>query len=477
MVTAILLGAGDRGWGVYGQWALRNPGRIKFIAVAEPNESRRRRFADEHNIPAENCYTTWENVLDKKKFADVCFVATQDQMHTEPVLKALDKGYHVMVEKPMATTPEDCYKINHGVEKSGKQLWIAHVLRYTPFFYTIKKVVDEGRIGKIINISHSENISYWHFAHSYVRGNWRSSDMSSPIILAKTCHDLDIIYWLAGSPVKKINSFGNLNYYRPENAPEGSTKRCLDGCAVADTCQWYAPRLYIKAKPLLQVGLRSRAFYKRYLAKAAMDYPGIIKVLSKLYPPVNTLINWNVWPVSVITNDYSYDAKIRALKEGPFGRCVFHCDNDVCDNQTVNIEFENNITATLTVHGFASFEGRWIRIEGTGGTLFGKFTAENQEILLYDHHNVKKRVLMNSDLTLQGHLGGDDGIMTSLVNSVESEYKNTNKGNSTVLTSGEASLESHLMAFAAESSRKEGKVVFMEDIRKNTGGDKKMGLA
>ena len=244
MVTAILIGAGDRGSGVYGQWALRNKNKIKFLAVAEPRDIKRNNFAAAHGIRKENCFESWEDILEQEKMADVCFVATQDQMHTAPVLKALELGYHVMVEKPMATTPEDCYKMVNVAEQSGKQLWVAHVLRYTPFFSTIKRVVDEGRIGRITNINHSENISYWHFAHSYVRGNWSRTEESSPMILAKTCHDLDIIYWLIGSPVNKLSSFGGLNFYRKENAPEGATLRCLDGCKVKDTCQWYAPRLY-----------------------------------------------------------------------------------------------------------------------------------------------------------------------------------------------------------------------------------------
>ncbi len=467
MVTAILIGAGDRGSGVYGQWALRNKNKIKFLAVAEPRDIKRNNFAAAHGIRKENCFESWEDILEQEKMADVCFVATQDQMHTAPVLKALELGYHVMVEKPMATTPEDCYKMVNVAEQSGKQLWVAHVLRYTPFFSTIKRVVDEGRIGRITNINHSENISYWHFAHSYVRGNWSRTEESSPMILAKTCHDLDIIYWLIGSPVNKLSSFGGLNFYRKENAPEGATLRCLDGCKVKDTCQWYAPRLYGRAEPLLQVGLRSRYFYKRLVARVALDCPHIVKFASMIYRPLKTLVEWDVWPASVITDDCSKEGKERALKEGPYGRCVFHCDNDVCDNQIVNMEFDNGVKATLTVHGFASSEGRWIRIEGTRGTLFGKFTAENQEIAVYDHHNVKKRVLMKADLSLAGHLGGDDGIMRSLVQSLEKEKNNKA---SKVLTSAKASLESHLMAFAAEISRKEDKIVMLDELREDSGG-------
>ena len=462
MITAILLGAGDRGKGVFGEWALQNKDKLKFVAIAEPNDNRREAFAYEHNIPPENKFRTWEDALEQGKMADVCFVATQDQLHTKPVLKALQKDYHVLVEKPMATNIDECYQMIEKAEKSGKQLWIAHVLRYTPFFTTIKKAIDNGMLGKIINIKHSENISYWHFAHSYVRGKWRRSEETSPVVLAKTSHDLDILYWLTESPAEKVSSFGNINYYKPENAPNGAGYRCMDDCKITETCQWHAPRLYLEAEPILQVGMRSKSFYKRLIAWMALNYPGVLKVFSYFIPALRVLTNWNRWPVSVITDEYSEESKLKQLKEGPYGRCVFFCDNNVCDNQVVNIEFKNGITATLTLHGFASFEGRWIRIEGSEGTLFGKFSTEHQEIVVYDHYNTQKKVLMDVDLELKGHMGGDDGIMHSLVTSLESGKLS----DSAVLTSGKASLESHLMAFAAEKSRLGERIIYLDEIRK-----------
>lgn len=466
MITAVLVGAGNRGKDAYGAWALKNKHRLKFVAVAEPLAARREAFAEAHGLPPERCYSSWEELFAAGRLADVCFVATQDRQHTAPALAALELGYHVLLEKPMAVTEEDCHMLVEASEKAGRQLRVAHVLRYTRFFQTIKKAVEEGLIGKIVNINHSENVSYWHFAHSYVRGNWRRADESSPIVLAKTCHDLDIIYWLIGTPAIKVSSFGGLYFYRPENAPPGAPKRCLDGCPHLESCQWAAPRIYLKAEPLLQIGTRSRYFYNRFLAGAALRTPWLLNMLGRLYPPLETLVNWDQWPVSTITDrPGSREAKLQALQEGPYGRCVFFCDNDVNDHQVVNMEFTGGVTATLTLHGFASSEGRWIRIEGTGGTLFGKLTTEHQEIIVYDHHQVQKKLLLDLDLDLRAHGGGDDGLMESLMASLEGG--SSAPGEVEVLTSARASLESHLLAFAADVSQRENRVVSMDEMRRS----------
>lgn len=293
MITAVLVGAGNRGKDAYGAWALKNKHRLKFVAVAEPLAARREAFAEAHGLPPERCYSSWEELFAAGRLADVCFVATQDRQHTAPALAALELGYHVLLEKPMAVTEEDCHMLVEASEKAGRQLRVAHVLRYTRFFQTIKKAVEEGLIGKIVNINHSENVSYWHFAHSYVRGNWRRADESSPIVLAKTCHDLDIIYWLIGTPAIKVSSFGGLYFYRPENAPPGAPKRCLDGCPHLESCQWAAPRIYLKAEPLLQIGTRSRYFYNRFLAGAALRTPWLLNMLGRLYPP------WKPWSTGI----------------------------------------------------------------------------------------------------------------------------------------------------------------------------------
>ena len=468
MITAVLVGAGIRGKDAYGGWALGHKQKVRFVAVAEPRPERRKLFATAHGIAPERCYSGWEELFAAGRLADICFVATQDRAHTAPALAALALGYHVLLEKPMAVTEPDCRRLVAASEKVGRQLRVAHVLRYTPFFSTIKAVVAKGLIGRIININHSENVSYWHFSHSYVRGNWRRAGESSPLVLAKSCHDLDLLYWLVGAPALKVSSFGGLSHYRPENAPRGAAQRCLDGCPHLDSCQWAAPRIYLRAEPLLQIGMRSRYLHNRLLAGAALRWPGLIKGLSKLCPLMKTLINWDQWPVSTITDrPSSAGAKLEALRKGPYGRCVFYCDNDVNDHQVVNIEFAGGVTATLTLHGFSSFEGRRIRIEGTAGTLCGKFTAEHQQITLYDHHGAQGKILLDHDLDLRGHAGGDDGLMRSLLGSLDGVHPGP--GSLDVLTSARASLESHLLAFAADRSQHEQRIVYMDEMRRDGG--------
>ena len=464
MITAVLVGAGNRGKDAYGAWALAHRDRLAFTAVAEPLPERRNLFASAHGLLPERCFANWDELFAAGKLADLCVIATQDRQHTTPTREALALGYHVLLEKPMAVTEQDCRRLVTASEKAGRQLRVAHVLRYTRFFSTIKAALAAGRLGRIVNINHSENVSYWHFAHSYVRGNWRRVDQASPVVLAKTCHDLDLLYWFIGAPALKVSSFGGLLFYRPENAPQEAKARCLDGCAHLESCQWAAPRIYLRAEPLLQTGLRSRHLHNRLLAGVALHQPWLIEGLSRFCPSLKTLVNWDQWPVSTITDaPADREAKLRALREGPYGRCVYFCDNDVNDHQVVNIEFTNGVTATLTLHGFASSEGRWIRIEGTAGTLFGKLTTEHQKIVIYDHRRVRKKILLDLDLDLRGHAGGDEGLLKSLLGSLGGDP--TGQDDLEMLTSARASLESHLMAFAADRAQRENRVVDMEELR------------
>ena len=175
MVTAILLGAGQRGYEVYGQCALEHPQDLKFVAVAEPDKARRERFAQAHGIAPEHTFESWEALLAQPKLADAAFICTQDRMHTQPTLLALEKGYHVLLEKPMSPVAGECIAMGKYAEKFNRVFSICHVLRYSEFFSAIKKVVASGKIGDVVNIKHAENVGYWHQAHSFVRGNWRNS--------------------------------------------------------------------------------------------------------------------------------------------------------------------------------------------------------------------------------------------------------------------------------------------------------------
>lgn len=461
--TAILIGAGARGWHAYGEWAYKNRDKLRFVAVAEPRKERREGFADEWDIKKSRRFKDWKELLNAEigKIADACLICTQDRMHTQPALKALELGYDVLLEKPMAATEEDCKKLVHASEKFEQNLRICHVLRYTTMFSKIKKALTDGLIGVIITIQHSENVSPWHFAHAYVRGNWRKAEDSTPVILAKSCHDLDILYWLVESPTKKIQSFGSLSYYTRDNSPDGAPERCTDGCPVAESCPWYAPRLYLYGEPLIQITQRSKKRWLRFMGKLILNHRRFIKVLSYLIRSLKSVLNWKYWPATVISDDLSKEKKLEALREGPWGRCVYKCDNNVVDHQTVNIEFKNGVTATFTVHGFSFLDGRWIRISGTKGSLLGSFTYGGEKLVHYDHRYRKKEVLWQKDISFQAHSDGDSGLMESFANSLLEEENQKKE----ILTSARASLESHLMGFAAERSRKEDRVVLMDDIR------------
>jgi hypothetical protein len=324
--TAVLIGAGNRGLTAYGSYALRYPQKLNFIAVAEPIAYRRNKFAKLHNIPEERCYESWELILQESKFADVIFVCTQDQMHVEPTLKALDKGYDVLLEKPMAHTLEGCLNIVNRVKKTGGILGVCHVLRYTDFFSTIKNTIRDGSLGNIINISHRENVSWYHIAHSFVRGNWRNANESSPMILAKCCHDLDLLFWMIDSLPSKISSFGSLLHFTSINSPKNSPDYCVDGCPIENTCLYYAPRIYVDIVPITQILEKSEKFLLKFLARLRKKHKGALLILSKIIKLLQSLRYWRDWPVEPIysglpeevSEDYSDETKMRILKTSPY---------------------------------------------------------------------------------------------------------------------------------------------------------------
>lgn len=410
-ITAILIGAGARGMDTYADYALRNENEIKFVAVAEPDRERRERFKELHNIPDENCFENWEQILDKPKFADAALICTQDKMHFNPTMKAMKLGYDILLEKPMATSPKECMELGKYANEQDRILSICYVLRYTPFFMTIKELLDSGRIGKLISVQHNENVGYWHMAHSFVRGNWRNSDESSPMILQKSCHDLDILHWLIGADCVNMSSFGELSHFKEENAPSGAPLRCLDGCKYKNECAYFAPKLYLTE---------------------------------------NT-----DWPTSAISNDHSYEARVKALKEGPYGRCVYHCDNNVVDHQVVNMEFANGVTVAFTMCGFTNEISRTIKLMGTKGEIRG--AMEKNEIEVKEFATGITDV-MHIQETDSGHSGGDDSIMKDFISLLQAE-------DTDVDYCIDDSVHSHIMAFAAEKSRAEKKVVNMTEYQ------------
>ena len=403
-ITAVVLGAGSRG-ATYAGYAKEFPEDLQVVAVAEPRADRRDLLADALDIPEDGRFASWQELLARPRMADCAFVCTLDDDHTEPAIKAMELGYHVLLEKPMSNREDECRRIAEAAERTGRVLAVCHVLRYTPFYMTLKDLIDRGELGEITAVNQIENVGYWHQAHSFVRGNWRNTAETSPMLLQKSCHDMDILLWLVGRDCQRVQSFGSLRHFTPENAPEGAPARCTDGCPHADTCPYYAPRLYMD-----------------------MSRTG--------------------WPVDVITTDLSEAGRRRALEEGPYGRCVYRCDNDVVDRQVVNLEFEGGAVATFTMTAFSADFSRQLKIFGTTGQI----TADmgTGQIVLHRFGQEKKTIPLDG-AAHSGHGGGDFGLLGDFLHILRHGGESR--------TSAKISLQSHLICFAAERSRKEHIVV------------------
>jgi len=463
-IEAVLIGAGNRGYDAYGPYAVAHPDELRFVAVAEPRDVRRARFAQAHSIPPERQFRTWEDMLAQGQMADAALICTLDDLHVGPTIAALEAGYDVLLEKPMATTVEDCARLVQTAERSGRILMLCHVLRYTSFFSTLHDIIASGRLGEIITVEHRENVSFWHMAHSFVRGNWRNSRVVSPMILAKCCHDFDILFWNLGA-VKQLSSFGSLLHYRAENAPPGAPERCTDGCPHEAECPWFAPRLYLELIPLMQEARRSRSALERLGAALYLDHPSLTNLARRLIPALDATLDYRGWPISTISEDANPEARRRALESSPYGRCVYRCDNDVVDHQTVNMQLESGASVVLVMHGHSHRESRTMRYDGARATLFGRFYFTGSEIKIH-HHLTGKAEIIRPELgpgSTSGHGGGDEGVMRAFVRALR-------QGKSEPLTSARASLESHLLAFAAGKARVEGVIVDMDTYRRQVEG-------
>ncbi len=449
MVRYVLIGAGTRGKDAYARWIADNPDEAELVAVAEPQEGRRVECAARHRLSEGMLFKDWRELIDRGRIADACIVATQDRDHAAPARAAIAAGYNVLLEKPMAVTEEDCMSLVAASEEAGVILRICHVLRYTRFFAAVKSALDSGLLGEIAIIRHSENVSYWHYAHSYVRGNWRNAAGASPMILAKSCHDMDILCWLAGARPRVVQSFGSQEYFRADHAPAGAPARCTDGCPHERQCPWYAPRLYLNGTPML----KNLAFSKSLL----------IRPLASFFStePFDRLWDWKEWPSVTISDRHSRAARMAALQDGPYGRCVYRCDNDVVDRQVVNVQFDNGVVAAFILHGHSYQEGRQIRIDGSAGSLEGTFGFAGEELVLFDHRRGGRKVLWRNRSPFRGHGGGDEGLMEDFTSHVEAFLKGAAPPDEP--GAARAALRSHLLCFAAERARIEGCVITLDE--------------
>ncbi len=455
-IKAILIGAGQRGAESYAPFALQNPDKIQFVAVAEPNPRRRERFARLHNIPITHQFDSWEKLLALPQMGEAALICTQDWQHTAPALAAMRAGYHILLEKPMATRLEECEELAATSEATGRQMHICHVMRYTGHYRKMRQIVQSGVLGEVIDVDHRENVSFWHMAHSYVRGNWRDSSTSSPMILAKCCHDLDILPWVLGKECERLTSTGSLMHYRPENAPAGAPLRCTDGCPAANTCPYFAPLIYEQLAPFWHsYAETSPKGIGQWATRQWLENPGLVRLLSKVYAPLRQITDYRGWPLTVLAEDPTPQSIHEALLTGPYGRCVYHCDNNVVDHQVVSMTFSGGTSVTMTMHGHSHVEHRSTRMEGTRARLTALFGNGGSWIQVEDHRTRRKTFYNTSqDDPGMGHGGGDFQIMADFTASVE------RGGNPPeVLRTAREALTAHRTGFAAEEARLEKKVI------------------
>ena len=409
-----LIGAGQRGM-IYVRHACCDAGH-QLVAAADVDPKKRDAVREEFGVSPEFLFESAEDFFAAGKIADAVIIATMDRDHYAQTLRALELGYDILLEKPISPDPVECLSIQEAAHKHGREIVVCHVLRYTNFFSTIKQILDSGELGKVVTIQHTENVGNFHMAHSFVRGNWRRSDETSPIIMQKSCHDMDILVWLAGSDAKRISSFGERSFFRTECAPEGSTERCLD-CPKAEECRFDVRKAY---SPLM-----------------------------------------GDWPAAVLTPDQTESGLMEAYRNGPYGRCVFRCDNDVCDHQVSIIEFKNGVTATFHLSGLTNKMHRVIKIMCEHGEIWGDDSDNTLTITHYSPNALyegESRTLHVE--SAQGfHGGGDYGLTMDFIAGAENQHRSSR-------SSIDQSIESHIMAYGAELSRVSGRVIDLDELKK-----------
>lgn len=418
LITVSILGTGHRGAEAYGKEMAKMSDKYKIVSLCDLNREKLDKYKKVFNVSDENVFDNDDDFFAKRR-SDLLVIATGDDSHVEMAKYAIPLGYQILLEKPISDKLDELLELRELAKKYHSFVMVCHVLRYTWANRTIMDILRSGRLGKLIHIDHTEQIAYWHFAHSYTRGNWRNSAFSAPMIMAKSCHDLDLLQQYAGSKCESLSSVGDLSWFKRENMPQGAAERCVD-CKYCESCPYSAKYRYLD---LWKKDNRPQC-----------------------------------WPYDVLSIEaLSEEVLKKAIQEGPYGRCVYQCDNDVADHQSVQMKFENGVTATFNATAFTKNGGRITVFRFSAGELLyyeekgiiteKPFRGENVEHRITDLHDV------------MGHGGGDDGIVNALYSALAGE-----KGEAD--TSLEKSIESHLMAIAAEDSRLAGgKLVSLVDYR------------
>ncbi|MBR4017675.1 MAG: Gfo/Idh/MocA family oxidoreductase [Oscillospiraceae bacterium] len=423
-ISCAILGYGDRG-SCYGAYANNEPEELEVVAIIDVSEHRRQKGKEDYNLQDHQLFDNLDEFLAANITCDVVINSTMDQMHYETTMKLLDKGYNVLLEKPVTGKVEELLAIRQKAEEKNCEVIVCHVLRYTPYYSTIKQVVDSGRLGKIMNIQLNEHVWHGHFVNAFVRGKWRSEkECGSGLLLAKCCHDTDLMCWLNNvtTPVF-VSSFGSKSMYTEANAPEGATQYCYE-CPHRDTCMFNAEKFELE------------------------------KDFCPQYTWADTHKPWQ---------ELTEEEKREFLKKDTYGQCVYKVDMDIVDRQCVSVEFANGSVGTLNLVGGASKAGRHIHIICEFGEIVG-YVEDNKVIVrTFDQDEVwyHDEILDLSeeydagdvDNSVTGHYGGDYHIMKDLVRYLNGE------GTSVATTVIQDSVNSHLICYAAEKARKEKVVV------------------
>ena len=405
MLNAVIVGCGGRGQ-IFAEYAKQYPNEMKVLAIAEKKDFLREKMKKEYGIEDKYIFSDYNSLFEKGKIGDVIFIATQDNQHIEPALMALETGYKsIMVEKPIDRDLGKCLMLSKKAKEYGAKLQICHSLRFSPFYRKMKELIDSGVIGEIKHINQEEGVGYYHYAHSFVRGDWANEDESSPMILAKCCHDMDILLYLLGTHAKEVSSYGENAFFSEKNAPKKSGDRCMD-CSVRNSCQFDAIKIYEAHEDFF-----SSAVYKE-----------------------------------------GFSSLEDAMRNGRYGRCVFRCNNNVVDHQSVNILFDGGVTGTLTMTAFSKENDRETRIFGTKGEIVGDF----EENIIYVKPFLGDTVSYSAERINSGH-GGADTVTVA-------DFLAAARGEKEMCTPIDVSVESHAMCAAAENSRKTGKSVKISEV-------------
>ncbi|NLP48478.1 MAG: Gfo/Idh/MocA family oxidoreductase [Clostridiales bacterium] len=424
MVSIAVLGVGNRGFEYASFVKYFHKKRAKITAVCDSNPIRLAEAGKFFRLPEDKCFADDESFFAAGKIADALFICTQDRDHHKHAVQALDLGYNVLLEKPVSPLLSECYDLEKRANEKGLYLIVCHVLRYSNHYKKIKEVLRSGDLGEIVNINHSESIAYFHFAHSYVRGNWHKESASAPSLLAKCCHDIDLIQWFMGRPCQSLTSHGDLKFFQSENAPPGASLRCLDGCRVKKECPYDAERLYI-TDPFY------KATFIKYMGRTLTH-----KIKS------------------------SRADKYAALENGDYGKCVYHCDNDVMEHQEVFMDFGDGKTALHTMSAFTDKMFRKTHITCEKGEIIAQ---DNKTKLRVNIFGSGGKNLSTNKVNLSGHVEGDIRLIAAFLKLLNGEDTKVDD-----MTFIDATLPSHEIIAAAEHSRRnDGCRVDLKEFLKN----------